>query len=189
MAAPSDRLSASLERVLARFEERVRLVGERHRLHGDELDELFQHVRIRLWQAQRDADTIEAAPASYVFRTAVTAALDLIRRRQAKREVPLELPAGDEEIPTPDAMHAPTIDDMLAEAELATRVARALDRVMASRRPVVRMHLAGYGPDEIASTFGWTTVKTRNLLYRGLRDLRTELAAEGITSAEDVWSL
>ncbi|MBK9408831.1 MAG: sigma-70 family RNA polymerase sigma factor [Gemmatimonadetes bacterium] len=189
MAAPPDRLSSSLERVLNRFAERVRLVGSRYRLHGDDLDELFQQVRIRLWQAQRDADTIEAAPASYVYRTAVTAALDLIRRRQAKREVALERPAGDEGSLTTDAMQAPSIEDTLGEAELATRVARALERVMASRRPVVRMYLAGYKPDEIAATFGWTTVNTRNLLYRGLADLRTELAADGMTCAEDAWTL
>ncbi|MBK9976313.1 MAG: hypothetical protein IPP20_00020 [Gemmatimonadetes bacterium] len=86
-------------------------------------------------------------------------------------------------------MQAPSIEDTLGEAELATRVARALERVMASRRPVVRMYLAGYKPDEIAATFGWTTVNTRNLLYRGLADLRTELAADGMTCAEDAWTL
>lgn len=182
-----DPLSSALDRVLTRFAERVRSVGSRYRLHGVDLDELFQQVRLRLWHAQHDADTIEATPASYVYRTAVTAALDLIRRRQARREVALGLPAGHEEHPVADPMHAPSIEDAMGEAELAARVMRALDRVMESRRAVVRMYLAGYKPDEIAATFGWTTVKTRNLLYRGLADLRAELAADGITCVEDAW--
>lgn len=183
-----DPLSASLERVLSRFAARVRTVASRYRLQGDDLDELFQQVRLRLWHAQRDADAIEAAPASYVYRTAVTAALDLIRRRQAVREVTLDGPSGEAAGAIQPAMHAPSIEDVLDESELAVRVTRALDRVMPSRRPVVRMYLAGYKPDEIAATFGWSTVKTRNLLYRGLSDLRAELATEGITGVEDAWN-
>ena len=46
-------------------------------------------------------------------------------------------------------------------------------------RPV-RMHLAGYPREEIAKLMGWTEAKTRNLLYRGLADLRERLTAEGI---------
>jgi RNA polymerase sigma factor (sigma-70 family) len=82
-----DALSAALERVLERFGTRVRHVASRYRLHGDDLDELLQQVRLRLWQAQKDADTIDATPASYVYRTAVSAALDLLRRRQARPEL------------------------------------------------------------------------------------------------------
>jgi RNA polymerase sigma-70 factor (ECF subfamily) len=42
------------------------------------------------------------------------------------------------------------------------------------------MHLAGYPREEIARLMGWTEAKTRNLLYRGLADLRERLTAEGI---------
>ena len=59
-------------------------------------------------------------------------------------------------------------------------MARAIDEIPASRRPPVRMHLAGYPREEIAKLMGWTEAKTRNLLYRGLADLRERLTAEGI---------
>jgi RNA polymerase sigma-70 factor (ECF subfamily) len=49
-----------------------------------------------------------------------------------------------------------------------------------SRRAVVRMHLAGYERDEIAELLGWSEPKTRNLLYRGLADLREILESWGI---------
>jgi RNA polymerase sigma-70 factor (ECF subfamily) len=45
---------------------------------------------------------------------------------------------------------------------------------------VVRMHLAGYERHEIADLLGWTEPKTRNLLYRGLSDLRQILESWGI---------
>ena len=43
------------------------------------------------------------------------------------------------------------------------------------------LNLAGYHRNEIAQLLGWSEAKTRNLLYRGLEDLRKELTARGIT--------
>jgi RNA polymerase sigma-70 factor (ECF subfamily) len=37
------------------------------------------------------------------------------------------------------------------------------------------MHMAGYHRNEIAELLGWTEAKTRNLLYRGLSDLKAKL--------------
>ncbi len=68
----------------------------------------------------------------------------------------------------------------LEASELAEQVARAIDTIPASRRAVVRMYLAGYPREEIASLMGWTEGKTRNLLYRGLADLRERLTEQGI---------
>ncbi len=48
------------------------------------------------------------------------------------------------------------------------------------RRSVVRMYLTGYDREEIADLLGWTEPKTRNLLYRGLADLREILTEMGI---------
>jgi DNA-directed RNA polymerase specialized sigma24 family protein len=42
------------------------------------------------------------------------------------------------------------------------------------------MHLQGYPREEIAELMGWTEAKTRNLLYRGLADLRDRLTEQGI---------
>jgi RNA polymerase sigma-70 factor (ECF subfamily) len=59
-------------------------------------------------------------------------------------------------------------------------VHRAVGLLSESRRAVVRMHLAGYERHEIADLLGWTEPKTRNLLYRGLSDLRQILESWGI---------
>jgi len=45
---------------------------------------------------------------------------------------------------------------------------------------VVRMHLAGHPREEIAALLGWSEAKTRNLLYRGMNDLRERLTGMGI---------
>lgn len=176
MHPPPDPLSAALEAVVADFAGMVRRVGWRHRLSDADVDEVMQEVRIRLWRAHGEAaaERLADTPASYVYRTAMSAALDLLRRRRARRadrSVALE-----EE--TAAADDAP--ERMVEASELGAQVARAIDDIPASRRPVVRMYLAGYPREEIASLMGWSEAKTRNLLYRGLADLRERLTGMGI---------
>jgi RNA polymerase sigma-70 factor (ECF subfamily) len=77
-------------------------------------------------------------------------------------------------------MIAPSIEHQLVGDDLAVALDRALLELVASRRGVVRMHLAGYPRQEIADLMGWSEAKTRNLLYRGLEDLRQQLTALGI---------
>ena len=43
------------------------------------------------------------------------------------------------------------------------------------------MYLAGYSGEEVTKMMGWSEAKTRNLLYRGLADLRERLKEMGIT--------
>ena len=171
-----DSLSASLEAVMARFGGMLRSIGWRHRLSEADVDELMQQVRIRLWQAQGTGEQISRAPASYVYRTAVSAALDMMRRRRAQRveqTVSIEDPGV-----AVSSVVSPERD--LESSELTEQVARAIESIPASRRPVVRMYLTGYSREEIARLLGWSEAKTRNLLYRGLADLRARLAAQGI---------
>jgi RNA polymerase sigma factor (sigma-70 family) len=180
MATSPDSLSPALERALEKFAGVVRRVCWRYRLAGAEVDELLQEVRIRLWHAhggqERPDETIAAIPASYLHRTAMSAAVDLLRRRRARRAdqmVPIDdEPAGMTQTPGPD--------QALVESELAEQVERAIQSIQPSRRPVVRMHLMGHPREEIAELMGWSESKTRNLLYRGMADLRERLLAEGV---------
>jgi len=174
-----DQLSLALEAVITRFAGMVRQVGWRHRLSDTDIEEVMQEVRIRLWRAHQTADAaseqIAKAPASYVYRTALSAALDLLRRRRARRT--------DHMVELDERLSAASSDEpenRLEATELAAHVARAIDMIPASRRPVVRMYLAGYPREEIAALMGWSEGKTRNLLYRGLADLRERLTEMGI---------
>ncbi|MFK7958747.1 MAG: hypothetical protein AB8B96_21840 [Lysobacterales bacterium] len=42
------------------------------------------------------------------------------------------------------------------------------------------MKLNGFTVDEFARLNGWATPKTRNLVHRGLEDLRVELKKRGV---------
>jgi RNA polymerase sigma factor (sigma-70 family) len=181
MSAAPDSLSPALERTLGNFTGILRRVAWRYRFSGADVDELAQEVRIRLWRAHGDqegaSEQIESIPASYLHRTALSAAIDLLRRRRARRSdrmISLEDddPHGMPEVAGPD--------QDFAESELAEQVERAIESIHPSRRPAVRMHLMGHSRDEIAKVMGWTQAKARNLIYRGLADLRERLEAQGI---------
>ena len=179
---PSDSNTSALDVALTSFADMVRRVAWRHRLSDADVDEVLQEVRIRIWKASGGAEgpseQLLQSPTSYVYRTAVSAAIDLIRKQRSARArstVPLE-----EEAATIVLETAPTAQAALEGAELAQQVARAIDAITESRRPAVRMYLAGYSREDIAELMGWSEAKTRNLLYRGLDDLRRELASMGI---------
>jgi RNA polymerase sigma factor (sigma-70 family) len=177
MTAAGSDPSSSLDRLLARCAERVRFVARSHRLDPSTVGEVFQEVRIRIWKAFGGSEKIAELPASYVYQTASAAAIDLMRRRRARRADvtdPLESQAGERV-----TVEGPGLAALEAQ-ELGTQVDAALADLVPSRRPVVRMHLEGYDRHEIAALLGWSEAKVRNLLYRGMDDLRGALRRRGI---------
>ncbi|MEO8634782.1 MAG: sigma-70 family RNA polymerase sigma factor [Gemmatimonadales bacterium] len=177
MSPAPDEISVALDGVVARFAQRVRYIGVQHGMMGSDVEDLVQEVRLRLWKALQSGEKIQSAPASYIHRTAVSAALDLLRRRRARRETPVRLsrPSGFAVL----GESAPA-DRMLEELELQQQIAHGVEQLIPARRSVVRMYLAGYDREEIADLLGWTEPKTRNLLYRGLADLREILTGMGL---------
>lgn len=173
-----DRLSSALEALVARFATMVRSVGARHRLSESDLDEVLQEVRIRIWRADPSGEQIERLGASYVYRTATSAALDLLRRRRAHAADRTES-VDDRPDALPDSARGPLGD--VETSELSARILAAVDTLALPRRATVRMYLNGYEREEIAELLGWSEAKTRNLLYRGLADLRRRLTELGIT--------
>lgn len=177
MPSEQEALNAALEATCTRFAERVRYIGVQHGLSGTDVEDLVQEVRLRLWKALESGEKILAAPASYIHRTAVSAALDLLRRRRARRETPARLSRPSGLMMLGESASA---DKLLEELELQDQIARAVESLIPARRSVVRMYLAGYAREEIADLLGWSEPKTRNLLYRGLADLREVLTSMGI---------
>jgi RNA polymerase sigma factor (sigma-70 family) len=174
--SPMDAASAALDALIARCAEKVRQVGRAHRLDPAEVDEVFQEVRIRIWSAMGRGERIADLPASYVYRTAASVALDYLRRRRSRR-VDVSDPIH---LTTDPVAAAPGAVETLEVQELGNTIDEALDELPPARRGPVRMYLAGYSKEEIGAVLGWSEPRTRNLLYRGLADLRALLERRGI---------
>jgi RNA polymerase sigma factor (sigma-70 family) len=147
---------------------------------GIQVDDVEQEARIRVWKVLEREKEIED-PASYLYRVAVSATIDAVRRVRARREEqPAEPDARGESRAAPvDPSPSP---EQRAEAnEITAAVQRASSRLAEDRRSAVLLLLQGLNSGEIARVLGWTEGRARNLAYRGLADLRQELAAEGVT--------
>lgn len=145
------------------------------RSSGLDLDDIEQEARLRVWRAL-SRKRILSRPESYLYRVAVTATLDAIRRLRARREEPLAAPEDDSA--HDEARHdAATPEQAALRSEQITRVGEALAQLATNRRQAVKLHLQGFTPAEIGRLRDWTEAKARNLVYRGLGDLRALLEA------------
>jgi len=177
MAGPGvDRVSSAIETLISRFRTMVRSVGARRGLVEADLDEVLQDVRIRLWHAGEGGKSLEELGSSYLYHLASTAALDLLRRRRARRADDTEDIRERTDLTTNNA----SPHDAMEARELASQIEAAVETLSIDRRVAVRMHLSGYDREDIARMLGWTEARTRNLLYRGLDDLRRRLTDMGI---------
>jgi RNA polymerase sigma factor (sigma-70 family) len=154
---------------------------------GLQHDDIVQEACLRLMRAvERERDIRDLA--SYAYRIAATTTIDAIRRVRARREDQLRV-EGDA-----DEDHGPHVvadsperspEREAERAELLGRIEAAMSRLIENRQRAVRLHLEGMTTAEIGSLMGWTEAKARNLVYRGLADLREALRAEGIDYEAD----
>jgi RNA polymerase sigma-70 factor (ECF subfamily) len=150
---------------------------------GLSFDDIFQEASLRLWRALSSEGEI-ADPGSYLQRIAATATIDAIRRIKARREEQMGLPEGqDSELEPQRAAQSIDIrgspEAVAGQRQLIAIVQTVLKRLSESRQRAVRLHLQGLTTVEIAELMAWSEAKTRNLVYRGLHDLRSQLRAHG----------
>lgn len=179
---PSAENDARLRALLEEFGARLRATIRRlvPRKLGIEADDVEQEARIRVWRALTDETNIER-PASYLYRVAVSATIDAVRRLKARRERPLEAPEDDEDgTRNPHVDPTPSPERQAQAAQLRRALSAALRALEPNRRRAVSLYLRGFGTQEIALLLGWSQPKARNLVYRGLEDLRQALRSAGI---------
>ena len=175
MAAEETAPSLQFDRLVSSYAAMVVSIGRKRGLDATDLDEVMQDVRIRLWKALGSGERIGRVNTSYVYRTAMSAVCDFVRARRNRWIHSME---DDRE--TAVAASVPGADAGLDRRELMREIGRAVEDLTPEQRPVVRMYLAGYPQREIEELLGWTEAKTRNVLYRGLAQLRLQLSRKGI---------
>jgi len=157
---------------------------------GIQFDDIEQEARLRLWRAIGAEREINFH-GSYIYRIVVSVTINAIRRAKSRREEQLRL-AGDDEDEgaaevAPITLRAGAENSPEAQAEreeLLRKVEEAMARLPENRRLAVGLHLKGMTTDEIADLMEWSEPKARNLVYRGMKDLRGELRSAGIEYSE-----
>lgn len=174
-----DLISGAIEALVEQFAPLLRATCSRFAFTIDESEELDQDVRIRLWRVIAHGGG-KIPSTMYCHRVVLSAAADLLRRRRCGRVVtrygidPGALPA--------EYIVADTGPDLVLERhELEGEIDGSVAMLSAPREMVVRLYLVGFDRLEIARLLGWSEPKVRNLLYRGLSDLRAVLTERGLS--------
>jgi RNA polymerase sigma-70 factor (ECF subfamily) len=168
------------EAVFQRHQSRLRafLCSRFDGVPGIDVDDLMQELRLRLWKAMEREKEIER-PASYLMQAAVRVMIDAQRRAAVRRPEGGFVELAPEMASSSDSAQAQPSPEREAERhESLDRLRAALASLAPDRARMVRLYLQGFGSTDIAHLTGWTEPRCRNLLYRGLADLKNELELE-----------
>jgi RNA polymerase sigma factor (sigma-70 family) len=133
-----------------------------------------QKVLVALWRQVENEQTIEH-PSSYIYRIAVREAVRMMRQETARGQEPLD-EAGA--VPARDPREGPY--DTVARGEVRQKIEESLGELAPERQRAVRAHLAGFDVREVMEMYGWPYQKARNLIARGMLDVRNALERRGI---------
>ncbi len=140
------------------------------RLSSSDADEIEQKVFIALWQAMPN-EQIPSNPSSYLYKAAVRETVRALRVLRKVQVVELNENQRDR-LPTPE--------QTLESKELGVAIREALATLLPDRRRAVQAHLMGFDVQETMSMQDWSYNKARNLIARGMADLRRELEQRGV---------
>ncbi|MDH4219237.1 MAG: RNA polymerase sigma factor [Candidatus Aminicenantes bacterium] len=175
MSTKADKLK-EFDAALSKFGRFIKVNIQKFNLPKDGIDpdDVLQEVRIKIWKLLNDEKKITNY-SSYIKKIVDSSVIDHLRR--ARRERGFILLEKQKTISEWKSHYETRNTD---DKNLKKIVNTAVESLMESRRKVVKLYLLNLTIEEIATFYNWSRDKTRNLLYRGLSDLKKSLQAEGI---------
>jgi RNA polymerase sigma-70 factor (ECF subfamily) len=163
-----DRKEKEFERIMDNFAQFIKIQVHQYNLYRYGLDpeDILQDVKIRIWKLIRNEKNIFNY-ASYIKKIVNSSVIDQLRK--FRREEGL---FNHEKQTRIAEMELAYNKEVSRNKNLEETVGRALEKLIDSRRQVVKLYLLNLTIQEIAGFLNWSQNKTRNLLYRGLSDLK-----------------
>lgn len=162
--------------LVERYSARIFRLGYRMTANAHDAEDVVQETFLR---AYRGLDQFESRAnfGTWIFRIAVNAALDLMRKRQrlddSHRPADPEGPDVLAELPAT----APAPDRLVFSAEVKQRVDLALARLSpVERTAFVLRHFEGMSMEEIGALLELRLSAAKNTVFRAVQKLRRELA-------------
>lgn len=168
----------AFEALLAEHTERVYAHVARILGAGAEAEDVVQDACISAWRsiASFEGTSFRA----WLFRIATNRAIDVVRARRRRGELPLE-PADDEERTWAEpAAGGPELADLASDREALRLVEDALARLPAEQRAVVVLRdVEGFDYEEIARITATELGTVKSRIHRGRLAVRNALVAQG----------
>ena len=168
--------SAELERLLSEFSSFIyaNILKFNIQKRGIDPDDVFQEVRIKIWRLLNNEKKINNY-ALYIKKIVDSSVIDFIRKTQ--RDAGIIAKEKQKRISELNTYYPDSID---RGKKMGHLLDHALHGLIENRRKAVKLFLSNLSLEEIAAICNWSTDKTRNLLYRGLGDLKNRLLEMGI---------
>jgi RNA polymerase sigma factor (sigma-70 family) len=146
-----------------------------------QMDDIEQEVKIKIWKQILKSEKKILNLGSYIWKVTYTTTCRIMKTVSTERKMRWSHGDGllniDEKIASEGA---PSPNHHLENKELMEIVRKSIDSLIESRRSVLKLYLIGMDQVEITEYFGWSEGKVRNLLSRGLEDLRKVLQDKGL---------
>lgn len=184
LSSPPSDIDSKLNELLTRHGARLRVLVAQHcsANQGLDADDIEQEVRIRLWKAvEREKNS--ALPASYIQRVVVTTVIDALRRD--KPDQTTTLPEEGQEAGVEALLDRVGPVRSASDGQRMDLVRAAIAELPVRRRQPVQLALQGFNPEEIGELLDMTATMAKNLMYRGLYELRERLKAAGLDDIDD----
>lgn len=135
-------------------------------------DDIAQEVRLDLWKQVARGQVIDF-PATYIYKATIRETVRALRRLSSR-----EMESIDADGPAARTADGADPFQLLAARDQWQAVVHQIDALAPERREAVRAHLCGYEFQEVMLMHGWSYQKARNLVARGMADLRCGLLGE-----------
>lgn len=172
---------AEFRRLVDRWAVYVRqvLISIDGRRSPEDLEELEQDVRLKLWQVL-SRERVWDKPASFIRSVVMSVAIDAARKRQVRGGSAEHIGLDQMESGLPDPVADLGPDQ---RAELRVLLER-LGREDEEKAQALGLYLQGFTTAEIGTLLGWTEAKARNTVYRTLDALRAQMEGTGHGAGE-----
>ncbi len=170
-----------LEALLTRFTNFIRAQIQKFEVQrfGIDPDDIAQEVRIKIWKLLR-SEKIVVSYASYIKKIVDTVVIDQLRL--LRKDEQLYRMEKQKQVAEHPNRYRP---EVFRNALMREAVGKAVESLIESRRNVVKLYLFDLSIEEISRFYGWSLHKTRNLLYRGLADLKRSLKKAGVGNGHE----
>ncbi|TET69718.1 MAG: RNA polymerase sigma factor [Candidatus Aminicenantes bacterium] len=142
--------------------------------NGIDPEDISQEVKIKIWKILEDEKKIKNF-ASYIRKIINSSVIDTFRK--LKREKGIYIHEKHKWISEQKSNYQ---NNILLNDSTKKIIDGAMESLIESRRRAVKLFLLNMTIEEIAIYLQWSKDKTRNLLYRGLSDLKKTLKEKGI---------
>lgn len=165
--------------LLAQYDRLIRAIvgrlGRRFGVRRDSFlvqDDIAQEVRFDLWKQIARGQVIEF-PATYIYKATIRETVRALRRMTTREMSSIDEPGtADRVVDGADPFK------ILAARDQFKAVLAGIRALQPERQAAVRAHLEGFQAQEVMVMHGWSYQKARNLVARGMADLRAGLCGE-----------